>query len=353
MNIYQHIVEFNSNDGIGNDILGIKNLADFEGINNKIITNKNKTNLSEIDVLHSKDLKKLKFKSSDYHIFHYGSTGYPIREFRNLPGKKILRFHNLTPYHYNYQFCSADDFKTLKISYQKSIMEIQSLSFDIDEYWFDSTFNQETFVDLLNRNINNKKRIVVPIFRNYKLHHKDISQEKIINILFTGRIVPHKKIEDILIILFNLLKLNSNYRLILVGKQSDLFKNYKNFLDSIIKELNLNEFIEWHCDISENTLYEIRKKSFYYLTMSEHEGFCIPILESFAAGIPVIAYNAGSVPETMRNAGIILNQKNHFYIANLLDSITMKMELLKKIQNAQFEVIKSYRNNCSLVDLLK
>lgn len=353
MNIYQHVVEFNTHDGIGNDIIGIKKLSEKDSISCKIITSNNRTGFSELDVLNSKDLKKIKFKPSDIHIIHYGSPGYPIRELRNIPGKKILRFHNLTPYYFNYHFTNKETFKVLKISYHKAIMEIQSLSFDMDEYWFDSKFNLQTFSRMLNRDISNKKQIIQPIFREYIFTQKKIFNENKINLLYTGRIVPHKKVEDLIFIMYYLLKFNINYRLIIVGKLSSLFVDYKNYLDMIISELRLSDSIEWHEDISEDALHEIRNKSQFYLTMSEHEGFCIPILESFAAGIPVCAFNAGSVSETMRNAGILINQKNHLYIATLLDTLSKKSDILKNIQKNQFEVIKSINEISSLTDLLK
>lgn len=353
MNIFQHVVEFNSHDGIGNDIRGIQELAEKEGIQAKIFTNKNNTNLPSFEVLNSKDLRRINFKADNYHIFHFGSAGYPIREFRNLPGKKIFRFHNITPYEFNYLFCSNEIFKVLKRAYQQAIMEIRSIVFDMDEYWFDSTFNLDTFNSFLNNDLLNKKKIVVPIFRKYDyISNNSITQNKI-ELLYTGRIVPHKKIEDILFILYYLLKFNFSFKLNIVGKQSPLFSEYKKYLDSLIHQLKLIEFIEWYEDISEDELLEIRKKSHFYISMSEHEGFCIPILESFAAGIPVLAYNAGSVSETMRNGGILINQKNHLQIAALIDTLSKRFEVLKQIQSKQLEVLNYFNQNRSLLDILK
>jgi hypothetical protein len=92
MTIYQHVVEYNSHDGIGNDISGISSLLDIQGYKNKIITLKNNRSSAESKIIEM-NLNQLDFQSSDIHILHYGSSGYPISTFSKIPGKKILRFH--------------------------------------------------------------------------------------------------------------------------------------------------------------------------------------------------------------------------------------------------------------------
>ena len=47
-----------------------------------------------------------------------------------------------------------------------------------------------------------------------------------------------------------------------------------------------------------------------YISLSEHEGFCVPLLESMAAGVPVLAYGEAAVPETMGGAGVVFNPKD-------------------------------------------
>ena len=103
MTVYQHVVEYNSNDGIGNDITGISEYLDTLEINNKIITLKNNFSFTEHKVIEL-SLSQNSFKNNDIHILHYGISGYPIQIFSNLPGKKILRFHNITPYNFFMNF---------------------------------------------------------------------------------------------------------------------------------------------------------------------------------------------------------------------------------------------------------
>jgi hypothetical protein len=55
-----------------------------------------------------------------------------------------------------------------------------------------------------------------------------------------------------------------------------------------------------------------------YISLSDHEGFCVPLLESMAAGVPVLAYGEAAVPETMGGAGVVFNPKDPRYAAEWL-----------------------------------
>jgi L-malate glycosyltransferase len=47
-----------------------------------------------------------------------------------------------------------------------------------------------------------------------------------------------------------------------------------------------------------------------YVSLSEHEGFCVPLVEAMAANVPVLAYAAGAVPETLGGAGVLFTPKD-------------------------------------------
>ena len=68
--------------------------------------------------------------------------------------------------------------------------------------------------------------------------------------------------------------------------------------------------------------------------MSEHEGFCVPVLEAMFFELPVIAYASTALPETMGDAGFLVNSKSHAEIAELVSMIaqdkTLKQELVSR-----------------------
>lgn len=76
--------------------------------------------------------------------------------------------------------------------------------------------------------------------------------------------------------------------------------------------------------------------------MSAHEGFCIPLLESMYSGIPTFAYDAGAIPETMGNAGILIYDKSPEKIAKIIYTILSTYDLRTEIINRQFNWITHF-----------
>ncbi len=350
MTIYQHVVEYNPHDGIGNDITGISALLDSDNFKNKIITLKNNFSSSDSKILEMNP-DQINFNSSDIHILHYGSSGYPISIFSKIPGKKILRFHNITPYSFFYSYCDKDTFNDLKNRYFQSIIELQSLCLNISEIWYDSIYNQSTLHQMVLFKHTNIKELVLPIFIKYREKSGE-NYLKNYNLLYTGRIVPHKKIEDLIFILFYLCKISSKYKLYLVGKFNSIFKRYHEYLLSIISSLNLSKNIIWLEHLNDSELDIVKEKTDFYISMSEHEGFCIPILESYGYQIPVIAYCSGAVEETMRMGGIKIHKKNFPYIAELIDSINQKPEQKRMIAISQRNHLNFYTEKLSIKEYL-
>jgi glycosyltransferase involved in cell wall biosynthesis len=350
MTIYQHIVEYNSNDGIGNDITGLSELFFRSNVNNKIITIKNNFSGNNDNIIEL-DSKKYYYNNQDIHILHYGSAGYPLNNFLDLPGKKILRFHNLTPVNFFKNFCDENIYTIFEDSYKLSIIELKSIVLDINEIWYDSEFNQKTLHSFFSFNNSNLIEKIYPIFRNYtKFLRNDF--EVNYNLLSTGRIVPHKKIEDIIFTLFFLKKISDKYQLFIVGKLGKEFLKYFQYLNKIISELNLENNIQWKLDTHEDDLITLRNNTAFYISMSEHEGFGIPLLEAYAQGIPVIAYDSTAVGETLRSGGVRIHEKKFEYIAEVIHSINLNPSLKNKIRKKQYSELEYYENNYHQSDLI-
>ncbi len=74
--------------------------------------------------------------------------------------------------------------------------------------------------------------------------------------------------------------------------------------------------------------------------MSEHEGFCAPLLEAYEMGVPVIAYDTGAVSETLGGAGILLHEKKIDEIAELAHLLVTDPELRDRVISAQDRVFE-------------
>ncbi|MBK8398449.1 MAG: glycosyltransferase [Leptospiraceae bacterium] len=336
MKIYQHVDELNDRDGIGNDILGFQILFEKLNLPNAILTRTNNSkNESEIFLTS----KPPKIQSDSIHILHYGGAGYPIDYFQNIPGKKILRFHNMTPSYFFKDFLDEDIFKTFERNEIKSNLELYSLYRCLSWVLSDSVFNELDFLRLVGES-NKTKMQVLPVIRNYPLITSQ-SQPNF-RIGFIGRWVPNKRIEDLLFTIYFLRKINPLYTLVLIGKKNSVFGMYNEYLYTLVQELELSNNIEFQENLTDEEVKRQLSKLDIYLSMSEHEGFGIPILEVMASGIPVLAYSSTAILETVRDAGILFNEKNFPYLAELIHKIVTSTNLKSKIVQKQNQRVKFY-----------
>ena len=88
-----------------------------------------------------------------------------------------------------------------------------------------------------------------------------------------------------------------------------------------------------------NAFYEMAD---VFLCMSEHEGFCIPILESMAHDVPVLAYSAGAVPETMDRSGVLVHAKEFEAIAEMIGRLSKEGPLRSAVLAQQRERLARY-----------
>ena len=67
------------------------------------------------------------------------------------------------------------------------------------------------------------------------------------------------------------------------------------------------------------------------VSMSEHEGFCVPLVEAMAADVPIMAYAAAAVPDTLGGAGVQFAPKDMEYAAELLASLAFDDDLRSRV----------------------
>lgn len=336
MKIYQHVDEFNDRDGIGNDIRGFQSIFQKLNIPNAILTRVNNSN-SEFEIY--SPLKHPNFFSEDVHILHFGGTGYPLEYFQEFPGRKILRFHNMTPIPFFQNFMSDDLFKTFERNEIKSNLELFSLHRSLSYVLSDSNFNQSEYLELIG-DAGRTKMSVMPVIRHYPQTIKRESSGKRIG--FIGRWAPNKKLEDLLFTLFFLQKIDPTYMLVLIGKKNPAFQNYNNYLSDLIQKLELSNKVEIHENLNDEEVKEQLSTLDIYLSMSEHEGFGIPILEAMAVGVPVLAFSSSAIMETVKDAGLVFTQKDFPLLAELIHKLISTKELKTKLIESQVKRVKAF-----------
>jgi glycosyltransferase involved in cell wall biosynthesis len=124
-------------------------------------------------------------------------------------------------------------------------------------------------------------------------------------LLFVGRISPNKAHQRLVEALFVYRRLYDPLaRLHLVGPT--VTPAYAEAVFAFADELGLADAIRHGEGLTDAELAAWYEDADVFVCLSEHEGFCIPLLEAMRAGTPIVALDAGAVGETLADAGILL-----------------------------------------------
>jgi glycosyltransferase involved in cell wall biosynthesis len=164
-----------------------------------------------------------------------------------------------------------------------------------------------------------------------------------VTFLYVGRVISHKRIEDILHLLAQYRLLDPSARCKIVGAVAQNFA-YRDYLRWVQTEkLNLPEdAVIWVGSIPERDLAEIYDEATVYLSMSEHEGFCLPLLEAMMHDVLVFAYERPAVREVVGGAGVLFTEKSFDALARQLHLILESPETRRSILDAQRKRASDY-----------
>jgi glycosyltransferase involved in cell wall biosynthesis len=256
-------------------------------------------------------------RQGDVTIFHFALPSPMTEPFASLPGRKVLQYHNITPASF---FAPYDPqlFRLAALGRQ----ELQSLAGRVDLALGDSEFNRQELEALgfaptgvLPIAVNTSRITDAP--RRPAL--EKILGDGLINILFVGRIVPNKRIDDH-IRLAEMYKryVDYYYRFIFVGRY-DAVPSYFAQVQALITEFQMLPDRFWFTGpVPDEDLGAFYRWADAYVSLSEHEGFCVPLVEAMAADVPILAYAAGAVPETLGGAGVLFSPKDLEFAAETL-----------------------------------
>ena len=256
-------------------------------------------------------------RTGDVTIFHFALPSAMTEAFAALPGRRVLQYHNITPA----SFFAPYDPQLFRLA-ALGRRQLATLVGRVDLALGDSEFNRRE-LEALGFAPTGVLPIAVDTDRITNAPRRPalekILSDGLINVLFVGRIVPNKKIEDH-IRLAELYKryTDIHYRFIFVGRY-DGIPSYYAQVRALMHEFQMLPDRFWFTGpVPDEDLGAFYRWADVYVSLSEHEGFCVPLIEAMAADVPVLAYAAGAVPETLGGAGVLFSPKDLEYAAELL-----------------------------------
>ncbi|MBQ0134842.1 MAG: glycosyltransferase [Clostridiales bacterium] len=239
-------------------------------------------------------------ESEDICLYHMASGDRMCEQFLKLKCRKILLYHGLTP---------ASFFESYSPGYaeaaEKGKKQLEKLIAATEEQWADSDFDRRELEALGAKNVK-----VLPLLLERERYALDgpngsVFDDRCPNILFVGRLAPNKKIEDLLrAFACYRARWGENARLLLCGDEWAV-EGYTARLKAYTRALGL-ENVYYLGKVSQRELAELYDCASVLLTLSEHEGFCVPLAEAMLTGVPALALDAAAMGETLGDTGGLL-----------------------------------------------
>jgi len=335
--VHQVLATLGYGDAIGHEVLGIRRVLRGAGYDSDIFVETADRRLEPL----TRDYRELVDASRpDNLLLHHFSIGSKAsRTAYALPDRMALIYHNITPPEY---FVGVH--RTLARQCFRGRRELHAYVDRCDMALGDSEFNRQ---DLERLGFPRTAVLpVVPDFSHLSLEPNPFVADQFdddwTNIVFVGRVIANKKIED-LILFFHAYhtRFNPRSRLLIVGAFG-MFERYLAGLYHLIVELGLSH-VHFVGHVSDEELVAYYDVADLFLCASEHEGFCVPLVEAFAKEIPVLAYAATAVPATMDGAGVLYARKDAAEVAALMDAVLSDPLLADRIIAAQLAAVQRLR----------
>ena len=335
--IHQVLATLGYGDAIGHEVLGIQRVLREAGYESEIFVEAADRRLETM----TRDYRQLiDFSHPDNLLLHHFSLASKAsRTAFALPDRMALIYHNITPPEF---FVGLH--RSLSSECFRGRRELQAYAERCDLALGDSEFNRQDLEALGFR-----RTAVLPVVPDFShldgaadRAFADLFDDTWTNVLFVGRIVPNKKIEDVIRIFHAYHTFyNPRSRLLLIGAQGG-FERYMAALHTLVATLG-NRHVHFVGQISNEELVTFYEIADLFLCASEHEGFCVPLVEAFYKEIPVLAYAATAVPATMDGAGVLYDDKYPPHAAALMDAIVSNSDIRETVIRGQLAAVDRLR----------
>ena len=316
-------------DAIGNEVLGIQQVLRGAGYDSEIFVQTADPRLEHL-TLDYRDLADASHPDNIL-VHHFSIGSRASRVAYALPDRMALVYHNITPPEY-----FVDIHKELVQLCFRGRRELALYRERCDLALGDSEYNRQELEAL-----GFPATGVLPVVPGFghlsgpaNYMQAGPYHDGWVNVLFVGRVIPNKKFEDV-IRSFQAYKkwFNPRSRLLLVGAHSG-FERYLTLLHQFIADCGVSD-VHFVGHVSNEELTAYYELADVFLCASEHEGFCVPIIEAFHMGVPVLAYAATAVPATMDGAGVLYTDKDPLAVAALINAVVDDLDLQARIIEGQ------------------
>ena len=270
-------------------------------------------------------------------IYHHSIGSDAADLLQRYEQKLILIHHNVTPPAF---FAKVDPAWAARA--RRGQQQLEALLPQTELALADSAFNE---LELQAAGYGNTAVLPITLPENqYTLPLNQALAEKLQhkgpNLLFVGRLASNKRQEDLVKLLYYYRRIQPDAQLILVGDRWTI--KYDKWVETLAADLGLADQVTLTGKVSQQDMITYYKTADLYISMSEHEGFGKPLIESMYLNLPVLAYACTSVPYTMGNSGVLFHQKDYERLAELVDMLIIDQPLRQRIIAQQQQRVQTF-----------
>ncbi len=303
--IHQLVPGFAHGDAISNQTMIIRDLLKKKGYKSEIFTEYIDPSMTHEARLF-KDGKGIK---ADVGLIYHHSIGAGLTDFViNHPGPKSLIYHNITPPEL---VRNADPELALKL--EQGLNDLSRLAPHFPVSAGDSRFNCRDLEESGFASPSVLPICIAPEKWNIPAEPNMLTRlrDGKDNILFVGRLAANKCQHDLIDAFAVYLAMYGNCRLILVGGFMEEEKYYQS-LKERVRLQGLEGDVLFTGKVTDTILHACYRCADLFWSMSEHEGFGVPLIEAMWFDIPVFAFKSSAVPETLGEGGLLFTDKQDF-----------------------------------------
>ncbi len=337
-----------SHDAIGNDIEYMWSLLNEKYESYVFAEYQLNKNVRYINYDELQDLLNCDETYLIYHHSNFWTLGEKILDENKYAGL-IIRYHNITLPIFFKNYCGEYEKKCIQGREQTTRFTKKHK----DAMWLvDSHYNAKDLAGF----VEEKQICICPPFNKIEEWDTILPDEEIlekliykpnINLLFVGRVVPNKGHLQMLQVLNYFRSYhNENICLNIIGKTDMALNKYNNIIKQYIIEHKMENSVNIVGEINNAQLAAYYLGSDIYLSCSQHEGFCVPLIEAQYFNLPIIAYNSSAIGETIGENQIVYNDFNYKKMAAAIHVIANKREYYDYLTDNGFKNYKyRFRNN--------
>jgi len=312
-------------DAVGNDCFELQRLYWSRGVRSDLFAAEAKPEVRQF-VQPWRDLEKASVEGTSLQV-HISMGNDALWDIAKLPHRKTVIYHNITPAHF---FAGLNDHAR---RYSEIGREQLAEFAKVSELGIaDSEYNRKELL-----RVGFAKTAVVPIIVDWSAFDvepdpavmRELSDERT-DILAVGQILPQKAVHKVVEAFAKYRESDRTARLWLVGSHA-MSEAYLGQVREAIKANGLERAVTLTGSVPMAALVAYYQGATALITLSEHEGFCVPLLEAMRSGLPIVASDAGAIPDTLGDAGILLSDTSPDTVAAALERAVRDAALRKDL----------------------